>query len=475
MSQQSLDQQLAEQQRRLRLRRRNRLALVCLAVTGLAVAVFASQLLFTEGQSAGQFAREPVLTAEQKEKSRDAFMQSLLEFEQSRESMLAESHIQSFDRDEYNRIKNTKEAALAAFARGEFKVANRAIDEADSKAQAYLSQWETAFESLYRDAAQAFVNGDIDTAQFAYQQARQRNPGSEKLKALGRRIFAYDQVEQLLAQYRAAIAENNTGKQIQLLTRALQLDPARVELQPLIDELTAAERTDKVAALVEEGNKALANNQLERARQHLSQASTLDSKDAGVRAAMQALEQRTKTDQLFQLLAELDVNVNADDWQAVSTLAKSALTTYPNNKALKQLASTANDIVAKSAEFKGFMARSTAFYDSGFRQRVRQALMSNEHLLSHSAMLAGQAEAIRDKLKKMETPVMVTLTSDGKTHVTIFKEASLGKFERTDKTMLPGTYRVEGRCDGYQTIQKDLRVEATSDPIMLHIACEKRI
>jgi len=304
---------------------------------------------------------------------------------------------------------------------------------------------------------------------------RQGNPESEKLTALGKRIFAYDQVEQLLAQYRAAIIENNTPKQIQLLTAALKLDPARTDLKPLIEKLENVYEKQRVGELVKQANRALEANDVAQAASLIAQAREIDDTDAGVRAALQTLQKQERTSRLIQLLVELQGNVQADNWENVSQLVASGLREYPNNQELAALGNTANAIRAKRSKLTGFLGRPTAFYDASFRQRVRSVIEQNVELYSRSPALAEQAASITDLLEKMETPVTVTFTSDGNTDVTVFKVASLGRFETLEKAILPGVYRVQGRCEGFQTVQKTLQVKAQAANDALHIACETRI
>ena len=75
----------------------------------------------------------------------------------------------------------------------------------------------------------------------------------------------------------------------------------------------------------------------------------------------------------------------------------------------------------------------------------------------------------------METPIRVTLYSDKKTEVLVFRVGRLGVFERHDLDLRPGRYTVVGSRDGYRDVRRTLNVEPGKTDIRLTVRCEEKL
>ena len=69
----------------------------------------------------------------------------------------------------------------------------------------------------------------------------------------------------------------------------------------------------------------------------------------------------------------------------------------------------------------------------------------------------------------------VVLESDEKTEVTVFQVAVLGKFERVELALRPGTYTVVGTRRGYRDVRRTLVVRPGQEPAPLLVLCEEKV
>jgi tetratricopeptide (TPR) repeat protein len=69
----------------------------------------------------------------------------------------------------------------------------------------------------------------------------------------------------------------------------------------------------------------------------------------------------------------------------------------------------------------------------------------------------------------------VTLESDGRTNIVVYKIGNLGRFARLILNLYPGTYIAVGSCPGYQDIRKEFAVTAGASPEAIYIRCEEPI
>ena len=107
------------------------------------------------------------------------------------------------------------------------------------------------------------------------------------------------------------------------------------------------------------------------------------------------------------------------------------------------------------------------------------AKLFNEALLSRPAKLSPEAlekeEAIRSQLEAQSRKVIVNVTSDKRTHVSIIGVLPPERFKTMDLNLFPDVYKVRGRRQGYRPLEIDLKVDALKSGQKIHIQCTERI
>ena len=89
--------------------------------------------------------------------------------------------------------------------------------------------------------------------------------------------------------------------------------------------------------------------------------------------------------------------------------------------------------------------------------------------------LANKIARLQKLVDGANTPVSVTLSSDGETEVNIYHIGPIGTFTEQQLELLPGTYTVVGSRYGYRDVLKELKVIPGSGTKLLSIRCEDPI
>jgi len=83
---------------------------------------------------------------------------------------------------------------------------------------------------------------------------------------------------------------------------------------------------------------------------------------------------------------------------------------------------------------------------------------------------------LKDLIDKYSTLVPVVITSDGKTHITIYRVRKLGKSKKFSLNLRPGKFKVLGVRSGYRDIMRWIEVPAgTSKAVTLSIICKAKL
>ena len=89
--------------------------------------------------------------------------------------------------------------------------------------------------------------------------------------------------------------------------------------------------------------------------------------------------------------------------------------------------------------------------------------------------LAAKIQALESLLIEADTPLTVTLRSDGLTNVLIYHIGQLGSFTSQELELTPGTYTVVGSRPGYRDVRQTFTVKPGSDQLALDIRCEETV
>ena len=122
------------------------------------------------------------------------------------------------------------------------------------------------------------------------------------------------------------------------------------------------------------------------------------------------------------------------------------------------------------------------FLDEPTRIYSEQPLANAEILLESAGMPPLEETLLADKIHRLQsliteaqTPLTVTLQSDGMTSVLIYHVGRLGQFTRHQLELRPGTYTAIGSRAGYRDVRQTFSVRPGVDLPALDIRCEESV
>ena len=89
--------------------------------------------------------------------------------------------------------------------------------------------------------------------------------------------------------------------------------------------------------------------------------------------------------------------------------------------------------------------------------------------------LSKQISELEVLLEKANTPLSITLRSDGATEVIVYKVARMGTFEERELTLRPGTYTAVGTRNGYRDVRETFTISHDTAISAVTIACTEAI
>jgi len=109
-------------------------------------------------------------------------------------------------------------------------------------------------------------------------------------------------------------------------------------------------------------------------------------------------------------------------------------------------------------------------------------LQAAKDLTLQAARIRDRGPELKDRIRKLShlvslarIPVTLTINSDNRTSVTIFRQGNLGKFEETSLALFPGVHTIVGKRNGYRDVQQDITIKGTERALSIDIRCSEKI
>ena len=306
--------------------------------------------------------------------------------------------------------------------------------------------------------AALLIEPDHPDATAGILQARKRGASIEQL-VLGRSAEAQGD----LASARSAYLE------------ATRLDAeypaARTELQRVTAEIAAR---DYMAAMTRALGALDAGRSAE-ADKALAQAERLRPGDPAVRDARARLQAMRAQAALGSLRRQAAAKVRAEDWGAAAGLYRKALGVDPAAGFAGTGLRRAEQRVALHAQFDHYLDKPARIYSAAPLANAKQLLAAASDAPSDEPRLAKKIAALRELVGRAETPMTLTLQSDGATDVVIYRVGRLGRFDTHALQLTPGDYTIVGSRPGYRDVRKVIQLRPGRPPPTLLVRCEEAI
>jgi len=425
----------------------------------------------SETQTAPQKIEEPK-NEEDIAALRQAYLDAFSLYENTLKPQLEKIDIDSWDKTLAETIKNQEKTAVDTFGTGQYAKAKQAIDTLTQTAEKTLADSEAAFEKAMQEAQKAYDNYDYQTARLAIDNALIHKADAQ---ALAKKIENIPQIVELNEAIRVAKNENNPNKELSLIEELLKIEPDREEMKQRAQVLRTQLAESRFNQAISQAYQAIEQQQVEKARQALSQAEKIypsRPENKEVRAALAQLESQLRFN---QHIAAADKAQKADNWEVTKQELSAALKERPANKDLIDRLNQAKRIVEIAQNIEGLLQNPYRLSNPAIKASADINVIQAESFSQMSPSLAQSAQLLKSTINAVNTPVNVNVISDGKTFVSVRGVGKVG--ETTGKTiqLKPGTYSFEGKREGYRSKLIEVQIPLNRSDYQVTVIADERI
>ena len=406
---------------------------------------------------------------------RERFKQMLGAYLHEVEPVVQSKAFTAWDAAGQRAMSDTKEAALRAYAEGDYVAALSRLAALIQTAHTAIERREDAFAAAMAAALGGLQRDDYADASGHIAQALEIKPDDPGAGRLRDEIERLPRILPHLDAARKARTENDPAAELAALQEVATLDPDRPNVRARITTLKAGQHDARYRTAITRGLAAAQANDLDAAQRHLERArqlspdrpeTTLLAKQVGT------LDTTLQTERLFHTARAAE---EADDWLAALDAYRELCRLQPDDAAAQAGQQTAQRLVVLLTAVTTHLDAPQRLASDSVAAQASALIEQSRTARPVSPTLVARADALARMLDRYSRQVPVQVLSDGKTSVSVRGVGRVGTVVSKVIHLKPGAYRFEGNRSGYRSEIVRVSVPPGGADVSVEVICDEPI
>jgi len=355
------------------------------------------------------------------------------------------------------------QSALDLYNQG-IQILQNAIDQVDAVFEKNLALGEAALK-----------RGDARQAIEAFTILQTIRPSDTDIKQGLARAENLEEVQRLINRGSVQEREGELGSALRSYRSAQSLDSESQLAKQGISRINNRLANQRFNDQMSKGFGALNSENFEAAKSAFEAAQRLRPNSSPPKDGLDQLFVYENETLIQQHKTEAQKQLALEQWQSAINEYDAILNIASGTRFAHQGKAEATSRLALSDNLNRFITKSTLMMaDSGLRE-AKKILIEASRISSKGPMLSKQINQLSHYVSQARVPVQVTLISNEKTLVTIYKVETFGKFANKSITLIPGAYTVVGKRKGYRDVTFELNLKGGEPHRLLTVSCTERI
>ena len=375
----------------------------------------------------------------------------------------------------YQQAKANGLAGDGAYANQQYQAALNLYKEAIAILQKTIAQADVVFDKNLALGEAALARGDGQQAIAAFTILSRIKPADASIKSALSRAENLDKVQGLMQ--RGSIHERAGELNLALTSyqSARSLDSQWLPAKQAVGRIKQLLADRRFNQQMSNAFKALNNNSYDEAKTFFNKAQRLRPASPAPQdglAQLLVLQNNVAIERHRSAAKKL---IALEQWQSAIDAYHSIISIASGIQFAHQGKAQAILRLALSNNLDRFINKPTLMMVDSALMQAKKILLEANRITPKGPILKKQINQLSHAISQARVPVPVTLISDKKTLVTVYKVGVLGKFASKSLTLIPGVYTVVGKRKGYQDVSFELYLKGGEPARSLTINCVERI
>ena len=257
--------------------------------------------------------------------------------------------------------------------------------------------------------------------------------------------------------------------------KALVIDSEWLQAQQGLSKAILENDKEQFQSSLSKGYALMKEEKFDEAEAAFQKSLEIDPESKAGQQAIEELEIQRRTSLTKSLKYKgLIAEVN-EEWDDARSYYETILNFDSNIGEVKDSLMRVNSRIRLINQMISFIAQAENLNDDKLFNQAQQALIQAQSIMNKGPKMTQQISELEQTLKIASTPVEVTLISDLKTDVVLYKTGKFGLFEQKTILLKPGVYTAKGTRIGYRDTTLRFKVSPENIDQRFIIICRDRI
>ena len=256
---------------------------------------------------------------------------------------------------------------------------------------------------------------------------------------------------------------------------ALALDPewppAQAAVPRVRNQVAAAQFEHHMSA----GLAAFHRRSYAEARRDINRALAFKPGAPEALDALNQIDAAARDDRIAALRRQAQTAEESEAWPQVLDHYRQVLGIDPTIQFAVRGAARAEERLRLEKRVAYYLAHPDDLANDVYLAKAEQLLVELRQASPQGPRLQSQIATLDRMVQNAQTTVVVTLTSDDQTEVTVYRVGRLGQFRSRTLELRPGAYTVTGARDGYKDVRHTIRIRPGQGPTQIVVQCTEKI
>ncbi len=376
---------------------------------------------------------------------------------------------------DYREILRLADDGDARYRAEDYPAAAEMYRRAAEKSARLADRAPAALEALLARALSDIEAGDGPAARRRLEAAQKIDPADKRIAKLLRRAATAEEVHRLTQEGGALAEKGAIEKALAAYRRALKLDPAAPVAREAADRLQRRVALQRYRHFMSLGLAAMERGQYGQAVDLLRKARAAAPGRPEARDALSQAEDGLRRQRIEALRREALAAESAEDWPRALQAYQAILKIDDRVGFAVDGRKRAAAQIKRLQRVDFFTKNPQALQNDRRLEEARRLVAELENTAPRGPRAAARTAQLKALVEAWQTPVAVTIHSDGATRVAVYRVGRLGRFTQRRIELRPGTYTVVGSRDGYQDVRQTVTVKPGQQSLEITVICKNKV
>ncbi len=377
--------------------------------------------------------------------------------------------------EDYRQITQLGDDGDARYRAEDYPAAAERYRRATEKSGRLADRAPAVLETLLVQAAADIAAGDGSNAGRKLRAAQKIAPSDRRIPRLLKRAATAAEVHRLVEEGRALAEKGAAEKALAAYRRALKLDPESPGTRRAAGRLERQVARQRYRHFMSLGLAALERGQYRRAIDLLHRARAAEPDRPEVRDALNQAEDGLRRQRIETLRRKAEAAEKAEDWPQALQAYEAILKIDGRVGFAVDGRRRAATQIGRLQRIDFYLKNPQALQNDRRLDNARRLIAELETAAPRGPRVSARTAELKRLVRAWETPVTVTIHSDGATRVAVYRVGRLGRFTHRRLQLRPGTYTVVGSRNGYQDVRRVVTVKPGQKSLEITVICKNKV